>query len=745
MAKREITIVIGTLNRPLVVNNLLKQLSHDPQSDKWEIFVFDQSDDVNYQRLKTLFPKKTNFYLFHLDEPNTCRYLNLGWQRANAPVVLYFDDDVVLTKTTVSAHLAAYNDPKKLGVAGRVINDGDTGENGHKIAPGRIKWFGAIIDKNFSSTQENFVDFPYGCNMSFRKKTLEEINGFDEKLKPPIYSYNEVDLGYRINKKYPQSIFFEPRALVYHKRYLTGGTRSYSESEIIKSNAVNYGYFIAKNFSLLENFLFLIRRLPYQVLKQPGDILGMLQGFLSAKKRHITFYSLIILCLFLLFIFLRFWRIPELFFFGIDEEYQTLLASSIVKDFHVIWIGLSAANTGYFIGPGLIYLHAILLWLSGGDPVILGYFASFIGVMTLIFFYLIAREFFDKKTAFMSLALYGFSSFIIYYDRRFWNSTFVPLIAILFFYSLVKAEKNSHWYIFTAFLFASSFHIHASLFIFIPIIILVLIRRLIKAGQKIKIDWLTIFLSTIIYFIITLPLLIYDLVHNFDNLKTPLRLLQKIGAGGAGVSLSQHINVFSSTLVRFWLDFSLPPFIFYSLLFFSISAIAWFLLRRENNQNSILKIIVAIYLLMFLFYPGQMLDYYYLGFFPFFALIIAMFLKRLGWKIIIPIVILSAIVSLVAISKQSINSGLAVKKELIKKTANVIGNRSFYLDTNQNYIYFGGWRYLFEIYGKKPASSQADKIFGWIYLKDILPIKPELRVIVTEDNGKYKSDVLSND
>ncbi len=281
MAKREITIVIGTLNRPAVAAKLLKQLSADPRSKNWEILAFDQSDHKNYQLLKHQFkPIATNFNLFHLDKPNTCRYLNLGWQKAAASIVLYLDDDVELTETTIDAHLNAYQNPKILGVAGRVINDGETG---HNSATGRIKQFGAVIDKNFSSTKKTFVDFPYGCNMSFRKNILQETGGFDEKLAPPVYAYNEVDLGYRINKKYPHSIVFEPEALVYHHRYPSGGTRHYSPAEIAKNSHFNYGYFIAKNFCWWQNILFWLRRLPYQLIREPGQTINILKGFINGK------------------------------------------------------------------------------------------------------------------------------------------------------------------------------------------------------------------------------------------------------------------------------------------------------------------------------------------------------------------------------------------------------------------------------------------------------------------------------
>ncbi len=287
MAKREITIVIGTLNRPAVAAKLLKQIAADPRSTNWEILVFDQSDSKNYRLLKHEFQPfdSAQGKLIHLNEPNTCHYLNLGWQKAASPIVLYLDDDVELTKSTIDSHLNAYRNPQILGVAGRVINNNDDYDVSihHNRDTSRIKSFGAVIDKNFASTNKSFIDFPYGCNMSFRKSILQKTGGFDEKLHGPIYAYNEVDLGYRISKKYPRSIVFEPEALVYHHRYPSGGTRHYSPAEIIKNTNFNYGYFIAKNFCWWQNILFWIRRLPYQLIREPGQTINILKGFINGK------------------------------------------------------------------------------------------------------------------------------------------------------------------------------------------------------------------------------------------------------------------------------------------------------------------------------------------------------------------------------------------------------------------------------------------------------------------------------
>lgn len=278
-----ITVVIGTLNRPVVALHLVNQLKKTSEKEDIEVIVVDQSTRDNFSKLKEKFPESDNFRLAHFDTPNTCKYLNYGWKNAKAPIVLYLDDDVEITSRTVAAHLSEYTNQKVLGVSGRVINDGEKVTKSSRV--GRVGWFGATFSMNFSYDKPTSVDFPYGCNMSYRKGILERLSGFDEKLSGPIYSYNEIDMGVRVNMLEPGSIVFSPDALVYHHKHKTGGTRNNFELEnIFVGNHFNYGYVLGKNFSYFQNFVCLLRRFPYQLLQEPDAIQHIINGFLFAKK-----------------------------------------------------------------------------------------------------------------------------------------------------------------------------------------------------------------------------------------------------------------------------------------------------------------------------------------------------------------------------------------------------------------------------------------------------------------------------
>jgi glycosyltransferase involved in cell wall biosynthesis len=277
-----ISIVIGTFNRPSILKSLLEELLTQSKDLPFEVIVIDQSDQKIYEENKKEFPNKDNFFLLRLQKPNTCKYLNMGWQKSNAPIVLYLDDDVSLTPKTIKAHVNCYKKPSVLAVAGRVMNDNEPISQSSQV--GKILFFGAEITKNFSYDKEKFVDYPYGCNMSFRKEILEKLGGFDEKIQPPIYAYNELDLGLRITRKYPDSMVFAPDALVYHHQYKSGGTRAFDKKIYESAVSRNYGYFLGKNYNLFQNIICLFRRLPFQITKEPSKIKDILTGYFYAKK-----------------------------------------------------------------------------------------------------------------------------------------------------------------------------------------------------------------------------------------------------------------------------------------------------------------------------------------------------------------------------------------------------------------------------------------------------------------------------
>ncbi|MCL4374578.1 glycosyltransferase family 39 protein [Patescibacteria group bacterium] len=437
-----------------------------------------------------------------------------------------------------------------------------------------------------------------------------------------------------------------------------------------------------------------------------------------------------------LVIFLHLYRVAGLFYFGIDEEYQSLLGWAQVKDFHPIWIGLSAANTGFYLGPGLVYWHALLLWLSHGDPVVLAYAAALTGIVTITVFYLVGRDLFSRRVALIATALYGLSAFIVQYDRRFWNSTCVPLAAILIYWTLVKIEKHPRFLLLLAFLAGAILHIHASLFLFLPLLVFFALKTVIRHRPPI----LLMLASAFVFLLVYSPLLVFDFSHHFDNWKVPFHLLGQTGQTAITTTIRQHASVFVSTLSHYWIMDVANPFQQLVLTSVSVLTLLIWSTKRKNLAQRYLTVVVLLYILMFFFFPGTILDYYYLGFFPFLALVFADLLQVTPGKILAGLLAVICFNQVLTVLSWPTNQGLSAKKRFVVATSRAIAGRAFYLDTRQPYLYDGGWRYLFMVYGQRPAQSRADTMFGWIYPDEIAKQPPRLKVVITTDaHGRFRS------
>jgi len=463
--------------------------------------------------------------------------------------------------------------------------------------------------------------------------------------------------------------------------------------------------------------------------------------------------DILIIILFVSIFILRFIKIGQLFVFSLDEEYQSLLAWSQVKDFHPIWIGVSASNIGFYLGPGLVYLTALLLKISQGDPLILGYFSSFVGFITTVSLFFITRKLFNKKIALIAAIIYGFSELIIYYDRKYWPIG-VPLVALWLIYFLVKTNTNPKYFLIVSFLMGVAYHLHLTLFLFWPIIIgFLIINR-----KKIKIQ--SALVSIVIFLAVVSPLIVYDFVHNFDNLKTPYRLISNLNNNSSS-GLLVNARLITSTLVRvFTNNIIFQKFSPYISLF--VIAVALIMLFRQFFSGKLAVKIIDGFSIVFLstslLYPGPMQEYYFVIFFPVLAIILAVLLNKLPVVFTYFFLALYVVTNILTFSQTISDNrhGLSAKKDLIVKTMRYV-NQPYYLATKSAYRDNGGWHYLFKAYGKTPDQSDADQMFGWIYQDEISGKKPPLKIIITENkfiplpmnfkeikSGSYYSYITAN-
>ena len=234
MPKNNLSVVIATYNRGELALDLAKSIL---KQQSVEVIIVEQISDLiesKHPRVKVIKSKIANLPYAR----------NLGIKESRGEVILFLDDDVEITKKLLETHLSYYENKSVVGVAGRVINDGEEAQGSSSEATGQTNSLLTRFTKNFSSTKPQTVQFPYGCHMSFRKSALLKTGGFDKNFPPPLSAFEEIDLGLRVGK-YGQ-IIFTPETLVYHHQAKSGGTRT-NKLEKQKLYYFSYGRLVRKH------------------------------------------------------------------------------------------------------------------------------------------------------------------------------------------------------------------------------------------------------------------------------------------------------------------------------------------------------------------------------------------------------------------------------------------------------------------------------------------------------------------
>jgi hypothetical protein len=165
---------------------------------------------------------------------------------------------------------------------------------------------------------------------------------------------------------------------------------------------------------------------------------------------------------------------------------------------------------------------------------------------------------------------------------------------------------------------------------------------------------------------------------------------------------------------------------------FSIGIVIWNFVKQKNFTTKFLLSIIAAFSAAYLFYPGTVSEYYLLAFFPVLIMLLASFLVRLPNYILFSILGGFILFNAFSVFTTSQEYGLTHKKDLIQKISAFTGNNLVYLAPAGSYRTYGGWRYLFKVYGRTPTQSSSDSSFGWIYPDELVTGKPVYKVALSD-------------
>ena len=393
------------------------------------------------------------------------------------------------------------------------------------------------------------------------------------------------------------------------------------------------------------------------------------------KSPTISKPVILLIIILLLSIFFRFYKIHDFLFWGMDQEYEAFLAKNILSGKHFPLIGVNASDTGLYLGPAFIYFASILFAFFSGNPLGWAITASVLGIITTYVVYVVGKSMFHQKTGLFASFLYGVSWLTSFYDRQFWNPVFVPLLSLVLgviTYGILQGKVKK--LLLFSLILGMGIQSHLSLLIFVPIIIFALWEKRKLINKKI------ILLSIIIFIATQLPLIFFDLRHDFTNLKAAVNLLSSNHSN----SVTNSSTIFSrnilyiSSLGRF----IVPPInsdwlvesgqcleligyrkdrLLAGSLILSLLTVLLFIkknkIKKSLFQNKGYQLLGVIYIVTFIFiqmYHRQLFEYYLLYFFPWLAICFG-FIASYYWekenfrKLIITLVIILAFVNIIAL------------------------------------------------------------------------------------------------
>lgn len=418
------------------------------------------------------------------------------------------------------------------------------------------------------------------------------------------------------------------------------------------------------------------------------------------------------LIIFFIFSFFRFYNLEKRIGFAWDQERDAFIIKDLIINHKLTLIGPRVvSDTGFFLGPYYYYLLLPFYFFSRLDPKAIIYFVYFFNILFFISCFFIIKKLFSPLVASLFLLFWSVNLYLIKIDIISWNVLLIPL-GILFNWWLIfqlSRETGTRKIFLLGFLngFFLNFHFQ---FIFINFFTLVYIFLLFKKKKFKNSLWFYYFFGFLITFI---PLLIFDLRHNFLNIKlmTNWFLGQKKTLGidrGIwlqvwGYFLSSIIFSSKIYLVKFF-------YLFFGLLLFFLIKIKKGFYQLFYQSTLILWFVFP---LAFIIYGQRPSEYYFLFLLPFVFLGIIDFFITINKKNLLLIYLLSLIIfNRIKLNKALNNSSFSLfyKIKTVKKINELTRGKKFNLSISAPIGQNNGFSYLIDFYQVKKTNNWQDPL-----------------------------------
>ena len=239
----------------------------------------------------------------------------------------------------------------------------------------------------------------------------------------------------------------------------------------------------------------------------------------------------------LLGLLLRTYNPMELFQYGHDQDLIGWFVKDIVVNHNLRLIGQQTSQLGVFIGPLFYYVIIPFYLITNMDPIGGVIFVTLIGLITIYSFYYVFKNVFDEKTGLIAAAIYATSFSTVLTDREVVPTTPVMLWSIWFLYDLHLLLKGKFKFglPLLGVLVGLIWHINMGLVLLTPVAVLAIILS--KKLPKPK----TAILSLSLFLLLSAPLILFELRHNFLQSHAIISSLAGNSTGGSVQAPSEKI------------------------------------------------------------------------------------------------------------------------------------------------------------------------------------------------------------
>jgi len=228
-----VSVVVATVGREQALLDTLEDLLRQDYP-RFDVTVIDQNPEPLDPVRRLAENAEGRLQHYHLHPPHLCVARNAGIQQTTGELILFVDDDIRCGPDLIAAHASAYGDERIGGVGG---------------------WIDAPEASRVWHPAEDAVPSAIGCNMSFRRKVLEQTGGFHPALKPPLANGEETEICHRVRQA-GYRVAVAPQARLWHRLAPSGGVRLRIPEEHWRAFIANHVFLFFRTRSWFHKSLF---------------------------------------------------------------------------------------------------------------------------------------------------------------------------------------------------------------------------------------------------------------------------------------------------------------------------------------------------------------------------------------------------------------------------------------------------------------------------------------------------------